>query len=616
MTTDLWHPKGIDDLEPAAWAALKCHDNCCVVAGPGSGKTEFLAQKVAFLLENKICAEPRRILAISFKKDAAENLTKRVRERCSEKDGRRFDSVTFDAFTKGIVDRFRLTLPTQLRPKHNFEVVNFKDQQYRRFLSDMRDSNPNVAFKIEAIQTQFFQHQLLGTFKMQTDEPKDLNGYLCHQWFLSILRGNLDFLTINRLAEFILRTNSRICKAMGMTYKYVLVDEFQDTTYAQYDFLCTLLSKLQSEVTIVGDNKQRIMAWAGAKPDAFNQFIQDFKAKKPFELQMNFRSSPELVRIHHTLARSLEPACKPAKSAAPAKIDKDIAEIWKFDRADAEFRYVAEWIKNDMKQRNLLPSDYALLVRQKPDEAYSNLSEAFLDQGLVVCNEAQRFGKLSLQDIVSDQLFVFLACLIRVCIERGAASSWAYASSCIEYFFPSEDEDANPKKRNLLETLTRKELRPLFNSFSDFESKVDESLKCIVARIGEETIRGAFPQHYAAPNFHMFMESMREYLRFCGTNSTSWSEFIQRVDRVGQLPLLTVHKSKGLEYDTVIFMGLDDSAWWSYSSTNPEGKATFFVGLSRAKQRVVFTYSGGGRTRISELYQLLASAGVPEKAIN
>ena len=56
---------------------------------------------------------------------------------------------------------------------------------------------------------------------------------------------------------------------MALTYRYVLVDEFQDTTHSQYDFLQTLLGVLQGQMTVVGDNKQRIMAWAGAKPDSF-----------------------------------------------------------------------------------------------------------------------------------------------------------------------------------------------------------------------------------------------------------------------------------------------------------------------------------------------------------
>jgi len=84
--------------------------------------------------------------------------------------------------------------------------------------------------------------------------------------------------------------------------------------------------------------------------------------------------------------------------------------------------------------------------------------------------------------------------------------------------------------------------------------------------------------------------------------------------RAGTHSLSAIHRSKGLEYDTVIFVGLDDDSWWSYRSDNPEGLATFFVALSRAKQRVIFTYSAsrGGRTGVADLYKLLADAGVPE----
>ena len=77
---------------------------------------------------------------------------------------------------------------------------------------------------------------------------------------------------------------------------------------------------------------------------------------------------------------------------------------------------------------------------------------------------------------------------------------------------------------------------------------------------------------------------------------------------------MTVHKSKGLEYDTMIFVGLDDQMWWSYSPHNPEGMATFFVALSRAKQRAIFTFcrARGERVRVAALYDLLSHAGVPE----
>lgn len=75
---------------------------------------------------------------------------------------------------------------------------------------------------------------------------------------------------------------------------------------------------------------------------------------------------------------------------------------------------------------------------------------------------------------------------------------------------------------------------------------------------------------------------------------------------------MTIHKSKGLEYHTVIFVGLDDGAWWSFANDKKEATAGFFVAFTRAKQRVIFTYcaSRGNRTKIADLYNLLTNAGV------
>src|SRR5687767_3754838 len=107
---DAWQPSGIDELELAAWEGLRRRGCTCVTAGPGAGKTEFLAQRATYLLETGLCPAPRRILAISFKRDAAANLQRRIQERTPDH-AKRFVSMTFDAFTKGLVDRFHELLP-------------------------------------------------------------------------------------------------------------------------------------------------------------------------------------------------------------------------------------------------------------------------------------------------------------------------------------------------------------------------------------------------------------------------------------------------------------------------------------------------------------------------
>jgi len=106
IAPDDWIPVDVKKLEDAAIDVVKSSANVGVVAGPGAGKTELLAQRASFLLQTNLCPDPKKILAISFKKDAAENLAERVEKRCGKELASRFDSKTFDAFSKVLVDLF------------------------------------------------------------------------------------------------------------------------------------------------------------------------------------------------------------------------------------------------------------------------------------------------------------------------------------------------------------------------------------------------------------------------------------------------------------------------------------------------------------------------------
>lgn len=113
-------------LEDNANAAVKAKGNVLVVAGPGAGKTELLAQKASYLFQTNTCRDPQKILAISFKNDAADNLKKRVIKRCGKEVESRFISMTYDAFSKSLVDHFRFALPEDIRPESSY-LVNDAD---------------------------------------------------------------------------------------------------------------------------------------------------------------------------------------------------------------------------------------------------------------------------------------------------------------------------------------------------------------------------------------------------------------------------------------------------------------------------------------------------------
>jgi superfamily I DNA/RNA helicase len=267
----------VGELEQAAWAAVRASRSACVVAGPGAGKTELLAQRATFLLETGQCPSPSRILAISYKRDAAENLQARVQKRCTPQLSRRFTSVTFDAFTKSIVDRFALALPPRWRLPNGYgDIAIATRADITKYLRS-RTNSGSWGRALAAIDPATFESTVLGQWRLPVEKvaSQSAEEFVAAWWWYEQLHNraprpaNLSFTMLNRLAELILRHNPLLLRALRHTYPYVLIDECQDTTYAQYDFMLSVFVADGICVTAVGDDKQRIMDWAGAVPDVF-----------------------------------------------------------------------------------------------------------------------------------------------------------------------------------------------------------------------------------------------------------------------------------------------------------------------------------------------------------
>jgi superfamily I DNA/RNA helicase len=134
----------------------------------------------------------------------------------------------------------------------------------------------------------------------------------------------------------------------------------------------------------------------------------------------------------------------------------------------------------------------------------------------------------------------------------------------------------------------------------------------ILGFIGRERLIALHPAYGQGDWLEKVLDSAAEQLLASSKDKLEWSSILDAYEGIHAIPLMTIHKSKGLEYHSVIFVGLDDGAWWSFSNDQIEATAGFFVAFTRAKQRVVFTYCAqrGTRTKIATLYQLLTSAGV------
>ena len=621
---DDWRPIGIDDLEPQAWRALKQPGCACVVAGPGAGKTEFLAQRAAYLLETGICPRPRRVLAISFKSDAAENLSSRVRKRCAPEVAGRFVSLTFDAFTKSLVDRFLSAIPPDWRPTRPYEIAFLKGAQIDGFLDITRlGAPPAWQPAIAALSSGLFESRYVGTSRLPLVRCEPTSGleYAIDRWWTARLRDSattsLTFVAVNRLAELLLRACPHIVRALRATYPFVFVDEFQDTTYAQYDFLLSAFADGRTAVTAVGDDKQRIMGWAGARTDAFQRFQDDFAAPS-IPLEFNFRSSPDLVRIQHVVARSLDAAAVPTVAQTTRQVDGDVAQVWNRQTKAAEADHLARWLAEDMARRGRAPREYALLVRQKADDFEQDLTAPFSGVGLRIRNESHGLGRTTLQEVLSDELTRIAVAVLRLGARRRAPDAWRVASAAVEILRDADQEDAlacNKAEAELTSFLA--ELRASMATTTPGADTATAFVTRVFSFLDLTAVARTYLEYGTGDLLTIMVEAFGTHLAACTDGASDWSACLDRFEGISQIPLMTVHKSKGLEYDTIIFVGLDDQAWWSHSPDNPEGLATFFVALSRAKQRAIFAFcqERGERRRVADLYRLLAEAGVPELGI-
>lgn len=622
IRTDDWTPTGVEALEANALLVAKSADHRWVIAGPGAGKTELLAQRAAFLLQTGATPAPQRILAISYKRDAATNLAARVRQRCHRSHAARFDSMTFDAFAKGLVDRFGQILPERWRPRPDYEIMWTNDDLFRGFLQQQVGAPPpeiGTMADIQAITVKAFErHHLVGRPLPVEGWPKPTPAQWAADrfWQSSLHEGpktRLAFPMIGRLAEMLLRLNPMAREALRLTYSHLFMDEFQDTTQIQYDLVKTIFLGSSTIVTAVGDNKQQIMRWAMAMDDPFAAFAADFGAIRT-PLFNNYRSSPELVRIQHILAQALDPdAVQPVSKAKPA-IDGASCAIWDFPTPQIEAARLAAFTAAEMQALSLGPRDFVLLIRQRADRYAEVLEPAFQAAGLVLRNEASMIGVVALQDLLPDEASRLIVGLLRLATSPRAGRYWSECLEALSALHGIGPEDAKAQARFAREldvfaiNLAKRHPSPPTD-----QAHAVALVREVLRFIGSDRLLATHPAYAQGNWLGKVLQSAVLHLTASSVGTVDWSAALDAYEGVHAVPLMTIHKSKGLEYHTVIFVGLDDDAWRrSFVEDQAEATAGFFVAFTRAKQRVLFTYCArrGAREAIAPLYQLLLDAGV------
>lgn len=575
-----WIPCDGVVLEDNANAAVKAKGNVLVVAGPGAGKTELLAQKASYLFQTSICRDPQKILAISFKNDAADNLKKRVIKRCGKDVESRFISMTYDAFSKSLVDHFRFALPENIRPESSY-LVNDVDTIDAAF----KKAGYNNPQGLPAYKLRTYYDNVLGNVQL----PYTKNDLGERVWKL-LLKGfddykpTLSFKMLSILSEYIIRTNPKIKRGLQLTYKFVFLDEFQDTTGLQYNLVKQCFLNSKSILTAVGDNKQRIMVWAGALKTVFDDYKKEFNAETK-KLIMNHRSAPRLVDLQKKMYASLNEEdsaiCvfdkwKPEDGAITLFLAKDDEQ-----EATAVSKQIASKIKSGLETNKI-----CILCKQKP----ANYTERIIAE----LKKLQIYARVEdeYQNLIKEPIVEMLISILRLAVDIKHPHDWEYVvlktSELWNVTSYQSDEDYL-KMQDALDV----EIQLLGSMMKNVASKSEfqELLKHVIEFLGENRIKANFPVYGQGIYLKEVLTKFKDYMwNEIETTKKDWLLAIENFEGLHSVPIMTIHKSKGLEYEVVYFVGLEDSAFWSFKNQPEEDRCAFFVALSRAKKEIFFTF--------------------------
>jgi len=560
IAKDAWIPADQMILEQSAYYTVKSEKNVLVTAGPGAGKTELLAQRACFLLQTNECSWPKKILAISFKRDAAANIKERVKTRCGESLAERFDSYTFDSFAYSLLNHFHHCLPDDYKINPPIQIIWKENDIYQAYGQE--------------IIAKYSQQTVLNYYYQSLPFSQKKASFQVWHSFLSAKPSRCSFKMIMRLAQFIVVTNPLVKKILQQTYSHIFLDEFQDTTSMQFEFLNDCFDVGKHIFTAVGDDKQKIMGWAGADKEIFEKFRNIYSAEDHL-LTVNHRSAPNLVHLQNLLIKEL---LKKNSLMVPDSYNKETGEanLFLYNNSNAECTHIIQFIKERMVSKNLKPRDFCILIKQQ----INVYAEDFLINsgscGLTIRNDDAYSYWLE------DELFSFILNCLFVIFGKGTVETWDKIHNVILNLMYSADEEKNYSHQRNFEA----KLYALRK-----ETELDKIIDDIISFVGKDKISSTYPEYQ---DFNRFAECKQRFLDWTTERLNSGFNITEALSDIrgdNSIPIMTIHKSKGLEYDTVIFIGLEDYPFRNIGTENSEDENAFFVALSRAKNAVVFTFA-------------------------
>ncbi|MGH1468108.1 MAG: ATP-dependent helicase [Bdellovibrionales bacterium] len=616
-----------------------------ILAGAGSGKTTVLVSRTGQIISQDL-ATPSEILVLTFTNKAAKELNERVAKKLSLKKEKIWTG-TFHGFG---LDFLKKNYKVADLPK-KFGLIDSADSRF--IIKDLlknKTHNASSGFDVEDLQ-RIISDMRAGK-KLSPDTPEAyvematwlLPDYISRMHSLGVV--DFDGLLLKPIE--ILRENAYLKEKYREKFKYIMVDEFQDTNKIQMDLVMELTGEHQN-LAVVGDDDQSIYGWRGAEIKNILNFPKLFDKCKVVRLETNYRSTPQILKLANSVIKSNEDRHK--KTLAPQKGVKEgpLPEVFVYNDEDVECDEVASLIRHYNRKHNL--DDIAVLFRSN---AQGGVLEGVLRQNRIpydLTGGPALIDRKEVRDVLSymkSALFPNDISIRRILNvpHRGIGDTSVH--KIIEYqkehgvdFIKAlrkwEDAGVNSK--------TGSAIQNYFDLLYDFRvsllkatKKYEELLPELFKQLKyKDMVLSSYKDGPTAMRKWQLVEILGRILDgfvrnadtddrekiikdFIDSLSLREQDLKDKNNNERKVQLLTFHASKGLEFPIVILMGVDEGIipHETLGHDISEERRLFYVGVTRAKRELILTRSRQ-RKRYGKLRQTAPSrflAALPQDLYN
>ncbi|MBI4559134.1 MAG: UvrD-helicase domain-containing protein [Candidatus Hydrogenedentes bacterium] len=572
-------PKSFDHLsleylnEAQRRAVTESDGPALVLAGAGTGKTRVIVERLAWLVGEK-GVDPRRLLALTFTNRAAGEMRQRVAARL-QMERLACWVGTFHSFALYVLRREI----EHLGRSASFTVFDDADQfaLMKRIVQDLPPNLPKVSPR-EALHWISLQKQNLSDPAQSAADDPEHAQTLQAAWtrYHTLLEGHnaVDFDDLLVLLVRLLAEHADVRGRYQYRYQYVHIDEYQDTNRAQY-MIARWLTESHGNLFVVGDEDQSIYSWRGATIQNILDFERDFPKARVFRLEQNYRSTaPVLAAANAVVAHNQR---RLGKTLWTAQEGGESVRFYQAKDGEDEARFVVE----DIGKRDLAPRQVAVLFRTNGQARL--MEEALRRKGLayVVIGAVQFYGRKEVKDILSYlRLLVNPAddLSVRRIINVPARGIGAATAERFEEYTKQRnvslfqvlrdvetDETLTPRSRTAVGAFVHllDDLRLAARS-----SQVAPLVETLLAQTGYR----AYVEHTDERDYQTRLEIVDEFVSACAQfdaqGKAGLDNFLQELALYSDVDaydpdtpavtLLTCHSAKGLEFDHVYLIGLEE----------------------------------------------------------